>query len=132
INIERVSVGEGKVSFGKLIVNALERKLNVSSCKHGKINVTLVNGKSFEGLVINSSYTDVDLFLADRISARYGMKTKFGGIEIDSPVHSTHRQEGGVKNSFISSDSGYIGKDPAAKTLIEIQAGHGGIKMSNR
>lgn len=132
MTVGRVNRGEGKSSFGKVDIKALVGKMDFSLCQHGKIDVTVADGKSFEGLSINGVHTDVNIYVADNVSARYEMKSKFGSISIKSPSHSTYHQESGVNNSFLSSDKGYIGSDAEAKAQIEVGTSHAGIRVRNR
>lgn len=132
VDIKHMDSGNGKLSFSKFTVASLEKKMVISSCHHGKIDVTIANGKSFGELDINSTHTDVNLFLADKMSARYDLKAKFGDINVKAGVHSTHKQESGVKTGFVSSNNGYIGSDSMAKAHINIRTEHAGITIRNK
>lgn len=133
MDVKHLDTGNGTLSFSKFTVAALEKQMAIPSCQHGDISVTLANGKSFAGLDINSAHTDVNLFLADKMSARYDLKAQFGDIRVKAGgVHSTHQQESGVKTGFISNNSGYIGSNSMAKTQINIRTEHADITMRSK
>ena len=132
MDIRHMGSGNGNLSFSNFNVASLEKKMVISSCQHGKINVSLADGKSFDGLDINSTHTDIHLFLADKMSAHYNLKAKFGDIKVRANAHSTHRQESGVDTGFVSSNSGYIGSNSRSKAQINISTEHAGITMRSK
>lgn len=130
MNIRQMGIGKGKTSFTNSVVYSLKKNLDVSSCEHGKFEVTLTDKKSFGGLSIISSFSNVSLNLAKKISAHYELKSHQGNIKINTEVHSTHQQERDVNNDFVSKNIGYIGNNSAPKAEIKVSAEFADIKLN--
>lgn len=132
LDVKRLGRGTGKSEHGNLYVSSLEHGLWITECKYGWANITLSNAKAFEGLTINSSFTNVNLSLADKICAGYQLESKFGNVYVDSHAHNTYEQEGGPYTGFTTVKYGYVGGTSEPKAKIVIKAEHGNISVMNK
>lgn len=130
--VKHLDRGEGETSFSELTIASLDRSLELLKCGHGKVDVTLGNANTFENLSANSSFTDINLFLPDKVRAAYNIEACHGNIKIKSPVCSTYTQEGSTGNKFISKNSGYLGPDPTPKARMDISAKFANVTVKNK
>lgn len=129
ITVRQLDRGTGETSFSDLTIASLNRSLELLKCGHGKVNVTLGNAKTFENLSANSSFTDVNLFLPEKLRAAYNIEASHGNIKIKFPVFRTYTQEGSAGNKFLSKSSGFLGPVSTPKAHIDISVNHANVTL---
>lgn len=132
LDVKKLVCGTGKSEHSNLYFSSLECGLQLTKCTYGNANVTLANAKTFEGLTIDSGFTDVYLSLADKIHAGYQLESKFGNVHVGASAHNTFEQEGDHTTGFTTVKRGYLGETSDPKAKIAVAAQHGNIVVMNK
>lgn len=130
--IKHLDSGTGEASFSNLSISSLRKNLELSKCSHGNADVTLSDAQAFENLSINSNFGNINLYLSDKIEARYNIESKHGNIKMKSTVHTMFKQDGEADEKFVQINRGYFRKNSATHANIYISAKYGNVTVKDR